>query len=458
MKCSKAHIQCKTRQIHVLKFEDQSLTSFSGLIVFQSLFDRLGLKERLRQCFRHLKVGSIYGHHRIVLLLVIHLLLGYRELRDVRYYRDDPIVKRVIGLKRLPDVATVSRVLASADARSVDSLRALIRGLVLSRLDALRLTRLTLDFDGSVQSTTRFAEGPAVGFNKKKKGQRSYYPLICTIAQIAMVFDILHRPGNVHDSNGAKTFILQCINTLRAALPGVKIEVRMDSAFFSEATVESLDEAGIDFTLSVPFARFGELKALIEGRCRWRRFNRQWTYFESPWRPKRWHKRYRFCFIRARNKKQHKAPVQLDLFVPYEYGYDFTVIVTNKALSVKKVLAYHHGRGAQEGLFAELKSQAQMDYIPTRTLPGNQLYLLAGILAHNLNRELQMQAKPKDRHTSEKRSALWEFLQLDTIRRTLLQRAGRITRPEGRLTLTMSANATVRKEMLHYLGVLDNAA
>ncbi len=169
MKCSKAQIQCKTRQIHVLKFEDQSLTSFSGLIVFQRLFDRLGLKERLRQCFRHLKVGSIYGYHRIALLLVIHLLLGYRELRDVRYYRDDPMVKRVCGLKRLPDVATVSRVLASADARSVDSLRALIRGLVLSRLDALRLTRLTLDFDGTHTKHHAFRRGHGRGIQQEKE-------------------------------------------------------------------------------------------------------------------------------------------------------------------------------------------------------------------------------------------------------------------------------------------------
>jgi hypothetical protein len=38
----------------------------------------------------------------------------------------------------------------------------------------LQLPRVTLDFDGSVQSTTRWAEGTAVGFNKKKKGARSY--------------------------------------------------------------------------------------------------------------------------------------------------------------------------------------------------------------------------------------------------------------------------------------------
>lgn len=33
----------------------------------------------------------------------------------------------------------------------------------------------------------------------------------------------------------------------------------------------------------------------------------------------------------------------LDLFIPYEYGYDFKVIVTNKPVSAKKALAFHNG-------------------------------------------------------------------------------------------------------------------
>jgi hypothetical protein len=45
-----------------------------------------------------------------------------------------------------------------------------------------------------------------VGFNRKKKGQRSYYPLFCSVAQTGQVLDVWHRPGNVHDSNGAKAF------------------------------------------------------------------------------------------------------------------------------------------------------------------------------------------------------------------------------------------------------------
>jgi hypothetical protein len=43
---------------------------------------------------------------------------------------------------------------------------------VVKRLVALGLSRVTLDFDGSVIGTGKSAEGTAVGFNRKKKGQR----------------------------------------------------------------------------------------------------------------------------------------------------------------------------------------------------------------------------------------------------------------------------------------------
>src|SRR5210317_2573913 len=375
MKCSKTAIHRKTHRIPEIKFEDQRLTSFAGLVVYQSLFSRIGLKQQLAGCFRHLTVSPIYGHGVIVLLLMVHLLLGYRRLQDMRYYQDDPMVCRLLGLDRWPDVATVSRTLANLDDRSVTHLRRLSRQRVLEQLGRLGLARITLDFDGSVVSTSRFAEGTAVGFNKKKKGQRSYYPLFCTVAQTGQVLDVWHRPGNVHDSNGAKVFIEDCIREIRAALPQCIIEVRMDSAFFSDAIVSMLESERVEFTISVPFERFVALKALVEERKRWRTLNGQWSFFETQWKLKSWDRRHRFVCIRQRSRKQHKQPVQLNLLIPYEYGYDFKVIITNKQISAKKVLTYHNGRGAQEGVFAELKSQTQMDYVPTRNQAGNQVYI-----------------------------------------------------------------------------------
>jgi hypothetical protein len=458
VKCSKSEIHRKTHSVPDLCFEDQKLTSFAGLVLFKPLLIRLGVKEQLTRCFGHLNVSPIFGHGIVVLLLIVHLLIGYRRLQDIRYYQDDPMVQRLLGLSRLPDVATVSRTLAGMDARSVDKLRTFNRQLVLDRLHDLNLARVTLDFDGSVIATGRFAEGTAVGYNRQKKGRRSYYPLYCTVAQTGQVLDVWHRPGNVHDSNGAQAFIEDCIREIRSLLPRCIIEVRMDSAFFSDAIVSMLEAQRVEFTISVPFERLAVLKALVDGRQRWHTLDDCWSFFETRWKPKSWDRRHRLVCMRQRNRKQYKAPVQMDLFIPYEYGYDFKVIITNKSISAKKVLAYHNGRGAQEGLFAELKSQTQMDYVPTKKQAGNQVYILAAMLAHNLNRELQMHCRVRDRGTTERRMPLWRFEQLGTLRRKLIQRAGRLTRPQGKLTLTMSANAATKTELLHYLDRLKEAA
>jgi hypothetical protein len=48
---------------------------------------------------------------------------------------------------------------------------------------------------------------------------------------------VLHRSGNVHDSKGAAECITQCVARVRERLPRVNIELRMDSAFFSDAII-----------------------------------------------------------------------------------------------------------------------------------------------------------------------------------------------------------------------------
>ena len=147
MKFRKAYIWAKFHKIPTIRFEDQQLTSFSGLLMFQALFSQMNLKTRLKKCFAHMKVSPIFGHHLIVLLLVIHLLLGFRRLGEVAYYRDDPIVLRLLGIRRLPDVSTISRTLSQMDHDSVEKVRGMVRSLVIEGLKRVRLPRLTMDFD-----------------------------------------------------------------------------------------------------------------------------------------------------------------------------------------------------------------------------------------------------------------------------------------------------------------------
>ena len=244
------------------------------------------------------------------------------------------------------------------------------------------------------------------------------------MAQTGQVLDVWRRPGNVHDSNGARAFILACLNEIWQILPSVIPKARMDCAFFSEEIVHALDALGIQYTISVAFERLTQLKRKIEKRLLWHRADRNVKFFECYSKPNCWAETRRFIFIRTREAKQRKDPLQLKLFAPHEYGSPFKVILTNATLSARKLLALHNGRGAQEAIFAELKSQTQMDYIPCRRSAANQTWLLWAIMAHNLTREVQMSADQPERSTTEQRAPWWSFVRLGTRRMRLIQRAG----------------------------------
>ena len=192
------------------------------------------------------------------------------------------------------------------------------------------------------------------------------------MAQTGQVLDVWHRPGNLHDSKGARSFILDCISEIRKILPHVILEVRMDCAFFPHEIVRALDALGIQYTISVRFERVTQPKTKIERRHTWHRTDRDVSFFECYWKPKCWSETRCFIFIRTREPKQRKAPLQLKLFASNEYGYELKVILTNATLCARKPLALHNGCGTQEAIFAERKSQTQMDYIPCRRRATNQ--------------------------------------------------------------------------------------
>jgi len=452
MKHSKSDVRCKTTSLPKLRFDDQKLTSFAGLVVFHQLFFDLQLKRRISRCFVQRTLCPIFSTTSIVLLLIVKIILGYRRLRDVQYIKNDPVVLRLLGMKKMPDASTISRQLRLMDDRSVEKVQRLQRALVVEGLEREQLARVTLDFDGSVLGTCRLAEGAAIGFNRKKKGQRSYYPLYSTVAQTAQVLSMMHRSGNVHDSKDAIPFIRECVETVRKALPQAKIETRMDAAFFSEAIIELLDELGVEYTISVPHQRYHSINDHIKQRCRWRPMNDNAHYFEKSLSLKSWSiPPHRFIFVRQCCKVQDKEPLQLDLFVPHDFNYQYKAVVTNKSSNANNVIANHEGRGSQEGLFAELKSQAALSYIPCNTWNANKLYMLCTVIAHNLCKELQMRHRDRDRNTTSKRPALWKFCQIGTLRKRIIQRAGRLIRPKGEWTLSMAANDAVRDEMMQYL-------
>lgn len=453
MKLPKGLSRTRKSSIPQLRFEKQDLSSYGGLVVFQKLFAQLDLSARLSRCEPRRRVRGHFSYSLVLRLLIVNVLLGMRRLRDVELYREDPVVRHVLGVRVLPGVSTISRMLEDCDERSVSALQAQGRELVLERLAAEKLATVTLDFDGSVISTRRKAEGTAVGFNRKK-GLRSYYPLFCTVAQSGQILQMLHRPGNVHDSNGSVQFVRACVQAVREVLPSARIETRMDSAFFSEEMLAMLEQLGVEYALSVPFERFAQLKDFVENRRRWKSLGGAGQYraaFSRQWKPACWSCKRRFLFVRTANPRQTKGALQLDLFEPRAFEYDYKCVLTNKRCGIKTAVRFLEGRGQQENVFSELKSQGALAYVPCRRQLANRTCLLCAILAHNLGRELQMRTWDKLRHTQPTRPALWVFEKIQTLRNSFICKAARFIRPAGTPTLVLNANPSVQRCIHNFL-------
>ena len=76
MKQTKSEVRCKFCVLPELRFDQQQLTSFSGLVIFEQLFGDLGLRRRMSRCFEHRSVSPIFSTTSIVIFLIVAALLG----------------------------------------------------------------------------------------------------------------------------------------------------------------------------------------------------------------------------------------------------------------------------------------------------------------------------------------------------------------------------------------------
>ena len=92
MKLAKKDYLANNRSVPTVVFDDPTsskLTSFGGVIVFDNLFRSLDLKNRLKICFGSEKVEPLIGFHRLTLWLILHFLIGYRQIKDVKFYKHE---------------------------------------------------------------------------------------------------------------------------------------------------------------------------------------------------------------------------------------------------------------------------------------------------------------------------------------------------------------------------------
>ena len=433
-----------------IEFTDQKLTSFSGLELFNQYFRAIDLRSQIKAAFRRSGIGGDYKVPELVLTFVSLWLSGGNRLRHIRYLSSDWLIKRLTGVKRMATERTLSRWLKKFTPAALDALLGMNSALVLGSLAALELKRVTLDFDGTVLSTGNEVENAARGYNPHKRFSKSYYPFLCHVAQTGHFLRVKNRRGNFHDSKGGSlSMIADCIRDVRERLGTVMIEVRLDSAFFSEKILRFLIKIGVLYAVKMPIWKWTGVKELINQRERWWVATSDLSYFTTTLKLAKWKLEVPIVIFRKCITKNNLKPkgFQLDLFDPGDGIYEYQVIATNRELTAANVMDFYNGRCGMEREIAELKTEYGFANIPTKTFMANSTYQALAILTHSLVKNFQVatnQAPAKKR--SSLRTTSFTFESLKSLRFKVIARAGRIVNVAGISVLKMASEPKVEAD------------
>jgi hypothetical protein len=328
---------------------------------------------------------------------------------------------------------------------------------VTEKLGELNLPRITLDFDGTVLSCGDKVKWAMRGYNPMNRHAKSYFPLLCHVAQTGHFFRVMNRPGNVHDSKGgALSMMKECIDYIRRAMPGVTIEVRMDAAFFQQDIIKYLLREKIEFVVKVPMWKWLNLKGIISVRQRWHWVHGKLAWFREEVQIESWDLELDMIFFREKVSDTPKKEYQLDLFTPNDGVYEYYVLLSNKQCKPGNILEFFNGRCAMEHQIADLKGEFGFDVVPTRHYQGNGAHQQMSLLAYNLVRNMQIDTQQLNvRVKTAKRTNLWEFQSLRTIRFETINAAARILNLASGKVLRINQNIARERNFKQITSALE---
>jgi hypothetical protein len=218
-------------------------------------------------------------------------------------------------------------------------------------------------------------EGADKGFNPKKKGQKSYQPLLCFIAETKECLHSWFRTGSAYTGNGAPEFIKECFSRLPKRV--WKVFVRADSGFFNGAWLDVLEEKKSEYLIKVKMKN-------MAGRLMQQKWQKvkgkkgiESTEFSSKCHS--WKKERRLVAIRT----EIDLTTEIKTLFPIPQ-YEFFCYVTNLKLSPWKIHKCYGKRSTSENWIEWCKNQMASGTIRTQDFWANSAIFQTSILAYNL--------------------------------------------------------------------------
>ncbi|HKL81382.1 MAG TPA: IS1380 family transposase [Desulfobacter sp.] len=367
------------RRFHV-HFTEKNLTGNAGLVHFGRFCEKLNLSKLLR---KHISIErgptAQYDVADTVMMLAIGVVAGVKHLSHMAIIRSDDVIRSLFKWEHFPDDTTMGRIFKLFNQKHCKELSDVEAELRKKVWDKKWFGRVRLDMDSSVKGVWGHQEGAEKGYNPRKKGQRSYHPLFCFIAETRECLHNWFRSGDAYTANGSVEFMKECFARLPKRV--WKVDVRADSGFFHGALLDFIESQKGQYTIKV---KLKGLVSLLEQQ-KWHKVPRTpgFEKTEFEYKCSGWKKKRRFVAIRKIREYTEETDNQC-LFNSQKVEYEYFCYVTNMDLSPWATHKYYGQRATSENWIEWCKNHMASGSILTQDFWANSAIFQSCILAYNL--------------------------------------------------------------------------
>jgi hypothetical protein len=410
-----------------IAFTDKAQTHFGGIYFFQEFVTLLQLRDRLTHALHDERVRTHYSLAQGILAILYPVILGLNRLEAVYFLRSNGIFQYLTGLPRFPDPTTLRRFLYDASPAQRERLARLVDRLTAALLQQPHTrSRLLLDLDSTCLLVYGDHEGARHAYTGRRRGVRSYEPLLAFEANSGLLWAGEQRPGG----NPGAAEVIPFLEHSWALLPASirEVRVRADANFYSADTLAWLEAHRAQYAIVARLTP--SLKRRLLG-LRYTPLSDHWAVAETAYHGSSWPGPRRIIAVRKRLSDRDPQPT---LFALGHYAYH--AYVTNLDLQPAAVWRFYNDRARLELLIKELKYNYGLGHIPTRRFDANALYVQILRLAYNLVVGFQTVCLPPH----------WQQATLATIRNEFFLLPAVLARPQGRPTLRFPRHLPARDD------------
>jgi hypothetical protein len=374
-----------------LKFTSnaKSLSSFSGLKIFDDLIEKFALRSLLGSFLPRKLRDRGFGSWEKFFAGLIGFIAGAECLDDFDFYAQDPLFHH---LTSSPSAPTMGKFLRSFTPRKIQQIKNVLPQISLkirANIDP-HLYQIVFSMDSTDhQQYGRKSEGVEYGYRK----------ILCLNSQNlfddrGLCYGFHLRRGNTYSGEDAVEMIQQAFSQVPKT---TRKYFRADSAYSNLHVYNILLNHNCRFTICLKENVWGSLLEKYGSKIKWNKTNLH--FFDSdkceigsclyPLKGLAGRGFLRVVMIRTKNKKPRDED---------KYSYHYYAVVTDMSSSEmgdEQILKFYRKRSQVENYIKDLKNGMDFHHFPCMKLGANNVWGLIGIIAYNLMRYASFMISPR---------------------------------------------------------------